>query len=88
MAIYVPSIAAPYLLKEIDKRLVIGKLADNITDDVPDIEWQGSAITFPTYTRVAVASVVEAKGSVTANEISGDSTSATINHIAAAVKWH
>ena len=88
MAIYVPSIAAPYLLKEIDKRLVIGKLADNISDDVPDIEWQGSAITFPTYTRVAVASVVEAKGSVTANEISGDSTSATINHIAAAVKWH
>ena len=39
MAIYVPSIAAPYLLKEIDKRLVIGKLADNITDDVSDIEW-------------------------------------------------
>ena len=61
MAIYVPSIAAPYLLKEIDKRLVIGKLADNISDDVPDIEWQGSAITFPTYTRVAVASVIEAK---------------------------
>ena len=37
MAIYVPSIAAPYLLKEIDKRLVIGKLADNITDDVPEM---------------------------------------------------
>lgn len=88
MSIYVPSIAAPYLMKEIDKRLVISKLADNISDEIEDIEWEGDTITFPTYTRAAVATVIEAKGSVTPTEISGDSSTATINHVSAAVKWH
>ena len=88
MPIYVPSIAAPYLLKELESRLVIGKLADNISRTIPDIEWSGNAIVFPTFTRSAVASDIEAKGSVTPTEIDGDSTSAPIKHIAAAIKWH
>ena len=88
MPIYVPSIAAPYLLKELESRLVIGKLADNISRTIPDLEWNGNAIVFPTFTRSAVASDIEAKGSVVPTEIDGDSTSAPIKHIAAAIKWH
>ena len=88
MSIYVPSIAAPYLLKELGSRLVIGKLADDISRDIPDIEWSGNAIVFPVFTRTAVASNIEAKGSVTPSEIDGDSTSAPVEHIAAATKWH
>lgn len=88
MAFYVPTIAAPYLMKELESRLVIGKLATNISSSVDDIQWQGNAITFPVYVRAAVANVVAAKGSVTPTEIDGSSTTAPIEHIAASVKWH
>jgi len=88
MAFYIPSIAAPYLLKELESRLVIGKLATNISKQIDDIAWSGSAITFPVFTRAAVADVVESKGSVTPTEIDGSSTSAPIRHLAASVKWH
>lgn len=88
MAFYVPKIAAPYLLKEMESRLVIGKLATNISDTIEDIAWSGSTITFPVFTRAAVADVVESKGAVTPTEIDGSSTTASIKHIAASVKWH
>lgn len=71
MAIFVPEVAAPYLMKEIDKRLVISNAALDISADVPEIEWKGSEITFPVYSRVAVASQVDSKGSVTPTEIDG-----------------
>ena len=88
MSFYVPEIAAPYLMKELESRLVIGKLATNISDAVEDIAWHGSEIVFPTYVRAAVADVVAAKGSVTPTEIDGSSATAPIEHIAASVKWH
>lgn len=88
MAFYVPKIAAPYLLKEMESRLVIGKLAANISDTVEDIAWSGSEIAFPVFTRSAVASEVASKGSVTPTEIDGSSTTAPVKHIAASVKWH
>lgn len=88
MAIFVPEVAAPYLMKEIDKRLVISNAALDISADVPEIEWKGSEITFPVYSRVAVASQVDSKGSVTPTEIDGSSATAAIKHFAAAVKYH
>lgn len=88
MSFYVPEIAAPYLLNEMESRLVIGKLASNISKSIDDIQWNGSAITFPVFSRSAVADVVESKGSVSPVEIDGSSTSAPIKHIAASVKWH
>ena len=88
MAFYIPTIAAPYLMKELESRLVIGKLATNISDSVEDIQWHGNEITFPVYVRAAVADVVAPKGSVTPTEIDGSSTTAPIEHIAASVKWH
>lgn len=88
MAIFVPEVAAPYLMKEIDKRLVISNAALDISADVPELAWKGSEITFPVYSRVAVASAVTAKGSVTPTEIDGSSSTAAIKHFAAAVKYH
>lgn len=88
MSFYVPALAAPYLLKEMESRLVIGKLATNISDTIEDIAWSGSTITFPVFTRAAVADVVASKGSVTPTEIDGSSTTAPIRHLAASVKWH
>ena len=88
MGFYVPTVAAPYLLKELESRLVIGKLAVDISKDVPDIEWNGSEIAFPVFTRSAVAADVEAKGSVTPTEIDGSSSTAPIKHVAASIKWH
>ena len=88
MAFYIPSVAAPYLIREMSARLVTGGLADNITDDVPDIQWSGSEITFPVFARSAEASVIEDKGSVVPVEIDGSSTTAPIKHIAASIKWH
>lgn len=88
MAFYVPEIASPYLLKELTARLVIGGLADDISDTIPDLAWSGSEITFPVFTRCASAAVITSKGSVTPTEIDGSSTTAPIKHIAAALKWH
>lgn len=88
MAIFVPEVAAPYLMKEIDKRLVLSNAALDISADVPEIEWKGSKITFPVYSRVAVADEVAAKGGVTATEIDGTSATADIKHFAAAIKYH
>lgn len=88
MALFIKDVAAPYLLKEIDKRLVISKAATDISKNVPDLAWNGSSITFPVYSRVAVADNVAAKGSVTPTEIDGSSTTAPINHVAASVKYH
>lgn len=88
MAIFVPAVAAPYLMKEIDKRLVISNAALDISADIPEIEWKGKEITFPVYSRVAVADEVEDKGSVTPTEIDGTSATAPIKHFAASVKYH
>lgn len=88
MAIFIPEVAAPYLVKEIDKRLVLSNAALDISASVPDLAWKGSEITFPVYSRVAVADAVTAKGSVTPTEIDGSSATAPIQHFAAAVKYH
>jgi len=88
MPFYIPSIASPYLLKEMENRLVIGKLATNISDQVEDIAWSGSEITFPVFTRSATAGEVADKGAVIPTEIDGSSTNAPIKHIASSVKWH
>lgn len=88
MAFYVPEIAAPYLIREMSARLVAGRLADDISEDIPDIQWNGSEIVFPVFTRSASAAVIADKGSVTPVEIDGSSTTAPIKHIAAALKWH
>lgn len=88
MALFIKEVAAPYLLKEIDKRIVLSKAAVDISASVPDLAWNGSSIAFPVYSRVAVAGVVAAKGSVVPVEIDGSSTTAPINHIAASAKFH
>ncbi len=88
MALFVKEVAAPYLLKEIDKRVVLSKAAMDISRSVPDLAWNGSSIAFPVYSRTAVASTVAAKGSVTPTEIDGSSTTAPISHVAASVKYH
>lgn len=88
MAFFVKEVAAPYLLKEIDKRVVLSKAAVDISHSIPDLAWNGSSIAFPVYSRVAVAGTVAAKGSVTPTEIDGSSTTAPINHVAASVKFH
>lgn len=88
MALFVKQVAAPYLLKEIDKRVVLSKAAIDVSASVPDLAWNGSSIAFPVYSRVAVAGTVAAKGSVTPTEIDGSSTTAPINHVAASVKFH
>lgn len=88
MALFVKEVAAPYLLKEIDKRVVLSKAAVDISRSVPDLAWNGNSIAFPVYSRTAVASTVAAKGSVTPTEIDGSSTTAPINHVAASVKYH
>lgn len=88
MALFIKEVAAPYLLKEIDKRIVLSKAAMDISASVPDLAWNGSSIVFPVFSRVAVANVVTAKGSITPTEIDGSSTTAPINHVAAAVRYH
>lgn len=88
MALFIKNVAAPYLLKEMESRLVIGKLATNISKDIDDLAWNGNQITFPTYSRVAEANVIETKGSVTPVEIDGDSSVAPIKHVGAGVKYH
>ena len=77
MALFVKNVAAPYLMKEMASRLVIGKMAVDISKDIPDLAWNGNEIAFPVYSRVA-----EGK------DIEGSSTTATIRHIGAAVKYH
>lgn len=88
MSFYVPEIAAPYLMREMESRLVIGKLATNISDSIDNLAWNGSEIVFPTYVRAAVADVVAAKGAVVPVEIDGSSSAAPIRHLAASIKWH
>ncbi len=88
MAIFVPELASPMLLEEISNRLVIGKMATDISSTIDNIQWNGTTINFPVYSRVAVASAITAKGSVTPTEIDGSNSTATIQHISASVKYH
>ncbi len=88
MSLYVPSVAAPYLMKELSTRLVMGKLAVDLSDEIPEVQWNGNSIAFPVYTRSANAAVIEAKGSVVPVEIDGSNSNAAIKHYAASVKWH
>lgn len=88
MSLFIKNLAAPYLMREMESRLVIGKLATNISRDIDDLAWNGDTISFPVYSRVAEAVEVAEKGSVTPTEIDGDSTTAKIKHISAAVKFH
>jgi hypothetical protein len=89
MALFVKELASPYILKEMENRLVVTKVAaTNISADVPEIAWNGSEITFPIYSRTAVADAVAAKGSVTPVEIDGTSAKAAITHYAASSTFH
>lgn len=88
MALFVKTVAAPYLMKEMASRLVIGKMAVDISKEVPDLAWSGSEIVFPVYSRVAEGQEIDAKGSITPTEIDGSSTTAPIRHVGAAVKYH
>lgn len=88
MAIFVPELASPMLLKEISNRLVISTVAQDISDTIENIKWNGKTINFPVYSRVAVASAIADKGSVTPTEIDGTNSTATINHVGSSVKYH
>jgi hypothetical protein len=88
MALFVRDVAAPMLMTEIDKRLVIYKDALNISASIPDLAWNGKTINFPVYSRVAVADAVADKGAVVSTEVDGTNSTAAIAHIAAAVKYH
>lgn len=88
MALFIPELASKMLINEIGKRLVISNLATDISKSIDNIQWQGKTINFPVFTRTAVATDIEENGSVTPSMLSGDNTTATINHVAASVKWH
>lgn len=88
MALFIPELASKTLLTDIDKRLVISKLATDISSTIPDIQWQGKTINFPTFVRTAVATDVADKGSVTPSTLDMSNSTAIIKHVAASVKYH
>ena len=88
MAIFIPELATPYLMQEISKRLVISKVATDISKNIENIHWNGNTINFPVYTRTAIADDIEVKGSVTPTEIDGTSSTAPITHVGSSVKYH
>lgn len=88
MAIYIPELAAPIVMREMKNRLVVGRLATDISNQIDNLQWQGAQISFPVFERVAVASDIAAKGSVAPVEVDGSSSLATIKHVSAGLKWH
>lgn len=88
MALFIPELASKMLIGEINKRLVISKLATDISSTIPDIQWQGKDIHFPVFKRTAVASDVVDNGSVVPSELDGEDSIESIKHVAASVKWH
>ena len=88
MALFIPELAAPTLISFIQHRLVISKIATDISKSVDNIRWNGDTINFPVFSRTAVATNIANKGSVTPSEIDGTNSTAPINHVSASVKYH
>lgn len=88
MSLFVPSVFRMYVLQALENRLVMSRVSNDITAQVPQVTIQGKEIDFPVISRTVQAQVIPYQGSITLDELDMTNSTAPIQHISAGFKIH